>query len=250
MFQFSDRTRGDFVFIDANLELHLIGIRAILERNRKSEADYSESIRRLEAAAKNAPHGEYGQHLIDRAVDAMHLGVYHDAANSMAAVGMLAPLIESLFVHLFRKFGDRITRSKTGRRARFSPGKYWDPRWYAATKDVKDRQDILLGIKQLAKEIGLDAFLPVSHQATVSALFAYRNNMFHNGFEWPTEKRNAFARKIIAEGWADWFSSATTGDEPWIFYMTEQFIAHCLEYIDELVLSAGRFHRKVEQDGI
>jgi len=53
--------------------------------------------------------------------------------------------------------------------------------------------------------------------------------MFHLGFEWPMAERHAFAARIQSEGWpADWFSCATSGDEPWIFYMSDIFITHML----------------------
>ena len=28
---------------------------------------------------------------------------------------------------------------------------------------------------------------------------------------------------------SDWFSKATSDDEPWMFYMTSAFVDHCLE---------------------
>lgn len=248
MFNLSDHTRGQFVFIDANLELHLAAIKTILKRNEQAEANHSEYIKQLENNAKRAPDDEYGQHLVDLTVDAMHIGVYHHAANSMAAIGMLAPLFESLFVHLFREFRNKLSRFENGPRARFTEDRYWDPRWYASSK-TNDRQDLCLGFKQLANEIGLDEFLPITLEARVAALFAYRNNMFHNGFEWPEERRDSFAKRIAREGWNGWFSSATTNGDPWIFYMTQEFIAQCLALIDELVIAAGQFHRRVEQGG-
>jgi len=33
------------------------------------------------------------------------------------------------------------------------------------------------------------------------ALFAYRNKMLHNRFEWQKAERKAFARRILAEVW-------------------------------------------------
>ena len=246
MFNLSDRTRGEFVFLDANLEHHLAAIKCMLKRNEQAAVAHIDKIRQRERNAECAPNDKYGQHLADLAVDAMHDSVYHDAANSMAAVGMLAPLIESLFVHLFKEFRNMIVPAQ-GRRSRLTEDRYWDPRWYAASNS-NDRQDLLLGFKQLANEIGLDAFLPSSLEATVAALLAYRNNMFHNGFEWPKERREAFAKRISDEGWSAWFSRATTNDEPWIFYMTQEFILHCLTLIDELVIGVGRFHRRVEEN--
>ena len=75
-----------------------------------------------------------------------------------------------------------------------------------------------------------------------AALTAYRNSMFHNGFEWPLAERQMFGELIAAEGWPDgWFKKSTTGGVPWIFYMSDEFIAHGLEVIDQLLEGVGRY---------
>ena len=76
----------------------------------------------------------------------------------------------------------------------------------------------------------------------LAALFGYRNNMFHNGFEWPLEKREKFAQRIKNSGWPDaWFGKATRDKEPWIFYMSPDFIEHCLHTIDQVLEGVGRY---------
>jgi hypothetical protein len=62
--------------------------------------------------------------------------------------------------------------------------------------------------------------------------------MFHNGLEWPLDER------IRSKGWpSDWFSTATSADEPWIFYLSEQYIEHCLEMIEQVLDAVGAFNR-------
>ena len=72
--------------------------------------------------------------------------------------------------------------------------------------------------------------MPTDLEPTLSALFAYRNKMFHGGFEWSSEELKSFERKLSENRWPpDWFSWAIFGDEPWMCYMTSDFISHCLD---------------------
>ena len=71
--------------------------------------------------------------------------------------------------------------------------------------------------------------------------------MFHNGFEWSLNEREKFGERIRRKGWPhDWFSTATRDDKPWIFYLSEQYIEHCLEMFDEVLDAVGGFIRDDE----
>jgi hypothetical protein len=72
---------------------------------------------------------------------------------------------------------------------------------------------------QLAKVIDLKKHLPDGLTKTIEALFDYRNFMFHNGFEWPKAQCEEFDEHIEKRDWQAWFSKATRGDAPWIFYI-------------------------------
>jgi hypothetical protein len=66
--------------------------------------------------------------------------------------------------------------------------------------------------------------------------------MFHNGFEWSPETRQKFANRIKNEGWpSTWFQQATRGDEPWVFYMSDEFIEYCLQMIDQVLDGVGSY---------
>jgi hypothetical protein len=174
--------------------------------------------------------------------------VYQDAAHSMAAVGMLAPLIESIFCQSFdglrRKIpAPNIVPFNSHPRWQLSADGQWDCHlvW---TKKGRRRTDIVEGILQLAEAIGLSTHLPGDLKATLQALFAYRNKMFHNGFEWPLLERERFQQRI-ADWPSDWFRMATSAHRPWTFYMTETFIDHCLLTIDSVLSGVGAFARKM-----
>lgn len=58
-------------------------------------------IQALDAFARKST-GLRNDRAVDEWVDLLHASTYQSAANSMAAVGMLAPLIESLFYQAFQ----------------------------------------------------------------------------------------------------------------------------------------------------
>jgi hypothetical protein len=104
-------------------------------------------------------------------------------------------------------------------------------------------------IMAMAEETGLAANLPIDLKSTLTALFAYRNKILHLGFEWPDGDRKAFADRIPKEGWpADWFSQATSDGEPWMFYVTDAFVDHCLATVDQILDGLGAFVRRHETD--
>lgn len=243
-FTLSDRDIALLALHERDLEAQLVAIKSLLKRNEQADKAVSEEIEKLDQEARDYrgddPH--YQMHLEDAWIDAMTGTVFQDAAHSMAAVGMLAPFIESLFSGLFIE----IRTLKTGEVSESDPrsisveDQYWDPHIYYGKTGA--REDLVAGIVQLSKSTGLQPYLPDGLSRTLGALFGYRNNMFHNGFEWPAETRKKFAERILAEKWPEeWFRKAETGGQPWIFYMSPSFIDHCLQTIDRVIEGAGRF---------
>ena len=82
-------------------------IRSILQGNQEAEDQASARIRELEADIRT--HG-YPQHWVDHhLVTQVRAKTLLDAAHSMAAVGLIAPLMESLFSRIVRYFKDEQT---------------------------------------------------------------------------------------------------------------------------------------------
>src|SRR5260370_3764042 len=77
-------------------DAQLTTIRFLLHRLRKHDKELDEEIRRLHEY--EGPHQEQA---VDEWADLVHDSVYQGAAHSMAAVGMLAPFLKSIF---FRSF--------------------------------------------------------------------------------------------------------------------------------------------------
>jgi hypothetical protein len=234
------------------LELHfdidaqLAAIRALLRHHRDQSKAVDEEIARLGEHARRVT-GNENEPAAEEWTDRVHRSAYLGAAHSMAAVGMLAPLVETLFHGIFKCIGAQFFSTclpaNMYLRSAASGGELWDCHFvFDGTK--QEKKDLTSGIMQLAKVIGLSDKLPSALEQTLSALFSYRNSMFHNGFEWPLDERVKFAQRIRSKGWpSDWFSTATSDDEPWIFYFSEQYIEHCLEMIDQVLDTVGAFIR-------
>jgi len=222
-------------------------IRILLFQHRQADEELANEIKRLDERFKLRPHP--GERAVDEWVDLLYSSVYQDVAHSMAAVGMLAPLVESMFYGAFFKVQEHF----------FPAGSLYGshPRWNLHAKDRwnchlfynrkgKREKNLVEGITQLAEAVGLSSHLPNDLKPMLQALFEYRNKMFHCGFEWPVDERNRFAeridRGIREEGWSsDWFERSTTGGTPWIFYLTNSFVDHCLNSIDRVIEGMGTF---------
>lgn len=224
-------------------ESQLRAIYGLLSRNEKADDELVAEIRAAEEHAKKLP-GIWNDHAVEECIDLMHHSVYQDATHSMSALGMLAPLIESVLAQCFIRIGRKFFTTE-------SPPSGHD-RWKSAAPEVWDchfqhvggrlrKASIVEGAKQLAEETGLQKYLPADIWTGLTALFAYRNKMFHNGLEWPEDDRKNFQDRITTDRWpSTWFSQATSGGEPWVFYMTQNFIEHCHDAANKVLDAFGR----------
>ena len=157
--------------------------------------------------------GDEREWMVETHVELIHQSMYEDAARSMAAVGLLAPLIESLFKQL-----SRVLKREWPRRA-----------------------DAANTIVELVEAEAITA-MPQNLGPTLKALFEYRNKMFHHGLEWPPSERTAFAKRICDMDWpSSWFGEAMDGPEPRIFHLSPGFITHCLGLIEDVMAVVRSF---------
>jgi len=231
--------------IDFDLDAQLAAIRELLRQHQEAKEALCKEIDRLEEHARRLT-GTWNDLATDEWVDRLHHSVYQEAAHSMATVGMLAPFVETIFHQCFLSIGNQFfpMASPTRDHVRWDAIRsvQWDCHYVLDGKDV--RKDVASGILQLADAVGLASRLPTDLKQVLSLLFAYRNRMFHLGFEWPVEERERFEKRIGQEGWSsDWLSKATTAERPWIFYLSESFIKHCLSTIDKVLDGMGAFIR-------
>lgn len=245
-FWLTNRDEAFLLLGELDLEAQLLAVRSLLRRNAQADAQLAQEIDALAKRAEEAS-GDYGLHLTNHWVDQLHGSVFQDAANSMAAIGMLAPMLESLFVAVFAGVRDlqppaNPVSPNGPRAAHLADAKFWDPHYVFGAE--KRRKDIVPGICQLAESIGLAAHFPADYARVLDALIKYRNKMFHNGFEWPNRERANFDALIEQQGWpTEWFERSLSNNETWIVYMSEVLIQLALTRLDEMLEGIGVFIR-------
>ena len=248
-FEVGNRDQALFLIRERDLEAQLLAIRGALSRSQQAEVAVAAKIKELEEQIQAYAGGdqEYQMYLEGNWVDTLHDSVFQDAAYSMAAVGMLAPFVESIFVSIFS--GLRAYEQSNNNASRDDPrisasqNEFWDPHF--VFDQGGRRRDLVDGIRQLALTTGLSEYLPPGYDRMLSALIAYRNRMFHLGFEWPMEERIKFDERVRSGDWpAEWFQKSTTNDKPWIFYMSAEFIRHCLTTIDKVLEGVGAYLKR------
>lgn len=242
--EFDNRTAAALVLRDLDYDSQLAAIHSALREHRVADTKLKDELAEIAEQAKRTS-GIRNEHAVDAWVERVHSSVYEGAARSMAAVGMLAPLMESVFYQAFQGI-----RQQTHEDLGLAPGLH--ARWARPAEDqwdcrfvwTKGRRSggIVRGILQLADATGLRAHLPADLKPTLEALFEYRNGMFHNGFEWPVDERSRFEKRIKDAQWpVDWFGQATTGGQPWVFYMSDSFIDHVERTIDRVIDGIGAY---------
>ncbi len=136
-------------------------------------------------------------------VEHLHESIYQAVAHSMAAVGMLAPFMEGIFKDALNRIEEELPRG-----------------------------DIAKNILAAVDKRKLTPYLPDELAPTIEALFRYRNDLFHWGFEWPAHIRQEF-QDATARWPAGWFDVATEDSKPWVFSMSATFANHCFEVAKE-----------------
>jgi hypothetical protein len=233
---------------DLDYEKQFIAIRALLTRQKRADEAIKREIEELDAFARRTV-GPQNERAIDDYGVAFYDSVFQGAAHSMAAVGMLAPFVESLFVRAFQGIRDRPYRIDYEANGHPRWSMKASQRWNCDHSLGRSGPKIVNGIIEMADATGLVSHMPRDLHRTLSAIFEYRNAMFHNGFEWPTDERTKFARKIVEAGWpGDWFRTAESDHKPWIFYMSDEFVAHCMTIVEQVLNGFGAFVRVAKSD--
>jgi hypothetical protein len=240
-----DRDMACVILPDLDYEAQLVAIADILRRHKKEDDQTAAQIREVEEFARRTT-GLRNEHAVDDWIDLLHGSTYQEAAHSMAAIGMIAPLIESLFYQGFQGvravyYGVDVIPPGSPRSAIGDADKFWDCHLIHDPKQRKHKKDLVLGIIDLAGAVGLKHHIPKDLLTMLPALYRYRNKMFHFGFEWPARECRSFAEEIAKEGWQEWFSSVTRDDVPFIFYMTEAFVQASLASVHELLDGFGAY---------
>ncbi len=240
-----DRDMACIILPDLDYEAQLVAIEDLLRRHKEEDERTAAQITEVEEFARRTT-GLRNEHAVDEWIELLQGSTYQEAAHSMAALGMIAPLIESLFYQAFQGirsvyYGADVIPPGSPRSAIGDADKFWDCHLAYDAQKMGCRKDLVLGIMELADAIGLKSHIPQHLLSMLPALYRYRNKMFHFGFEWPERECKSFAKEIAKQGWQQWFSSATRDDVPFIFYMTEPFVQASLAAVHELLSGFGAY---------
>lgn len=163
---------------------------------------------------------------------------YRDAACSHAAVGALAPFFEGMFQHEFaylRLLHGARPPVNQHIRWRMKPSDFWTSCMAVDNEDRPRKLGIAKGSPQLLEALGLDDRFPIGHPRILAALFAFRNESLHNGYEWPKQKRMRFQTTMQQKGWNDWFTWSKSGDELWGCTLRDSFVKVILKLAERAI---------------
>ena len=247
-FDVSNRDLALGLIDERDLEAQLLAIKGLLSRNQQDDEAIAVEIKQLDEEIRaNAHRTEmYRMRLEDEWLESLHHSVFQDAAHSMAAVGMLAPFVESLFASIFKGVHkwQQCNNSALGGDTNIVESSSESRDAHSEFQYQRRRCGVVASILNVARTTGLSEYLPSGYDKALRALFVYRNKMFHGGFEWPVKDRNEFDKLRYREWPSEWFWTATRDDKPWIFYMSEDFILHWLNTIDEVLDGVGAYMKK------
>jgi hypothetical protein len=182
-----------------------------------------------------------------------YLSCFRDIAHSMVAVGALAPFVESMFSHSFDYLLSKqynISFSKHPR-WQYAKKRVWDCHYYFNEKG-EPQKGVDKGIIEMLDALGIREQFPCNMDKVLAALFAYRNKMFHCGYEWPEEDRKKFRDTVMKEcnvEGNEWFQPAEPSGNIWIIYMSDVFINLCMETIKASLTAFGKVFKEVKNGG-
>lgn len=231
--------------LDFDVDAQLDAIRESLRQHQQAKIELSQKLLQIETRAQQLA-GVRSERAAEAYDDHAHHSVYQAAAHSMAALGMLAPLTETIFYQCFRSIGDKFFAVTFPRieHARWKSAYSYQWDCHYVMKGEHREKDLVKGILQLADAIGLLNRLPNNLEKILSLLFGYRNEMFHNGFEWPLEVRQRFEKRANEKGWPQhWISKASADEKPWIFCLSDDYIEEYLVTLDQVLDAIGGFVR-------
>lgn len=236
-----------------DLGAQLYAIEDLLQRHHQADSELETKISDLyERASEFAKKTSHYWIQDEEWINESYRSFFQNAAHSMSAAGVLAPFVESMFVRIFQRIREGVKvrslpNTSDDTRIAAVEDEYWDPHWVF---NPQRRRCLVSGICQLSIAVGLDRYFPKDYKMVLTALFMYRNKLFHHGFEWPSEEVVKFKDNIQRCSWPrEWFDVQLKNDEPWIYYMSDSFIKHCLKLIDSVLEGTGRFLRSPEKHG-
>lgn len=149
----------------------------------------------------------YGDHAEDVHQGLVEDYIYADALSGQAAVGILTPVYETMFI----RFLDELKESWKGTRNadhirtkhyKNRVDKFWNPRLVAEINSSNSKSSAKLsmipdGFDQILESLNLENKIPDFSMTMIRALFAYRNKVFHETFQLTKAELDDFQEKVL-----------------------------------------------------
>lgn len=185
----------------------------------------------------------------DVLAEAAHDATYAQVAISQAAIAAIAPLFEMLFHNAAKKLREAWgNRSMPTTARQLSSAYFWNPLYVYDAPRRSKQKNIREGFKQLLAAVRLQHVLTEQGSAVIEAVFSYRNNCLHEGYEWSQSTLQKFFDRAQEKGWAHWFDQCTVDEKPWLFLVSNQLVEHALFALNQLACSLRREVRILERD--
>lgn len=247
----SDWDSAALVLGDIDYDSHLEAFHEIIQMMRNSRLESEGKIAKIEGGLERGDFGAKWELAESDLIHRYHKSVYRDATHSMTLISLVVPTVERIFRTAFENIRERYWPDDAGDVRKMDCGKDpWDMRFYDKGKGGYGR-NTCKGIWQLSHGTGLVEYLPEHAFKYLNALYEYRNNMFHNGLEWPEQDARRFCKKLqdVAvchiDQWgqwpAAWFQVSKQGGAPWTVSVSEEFARECLAMVQGCVEGIGKY---------
>lgn len=230
------------VLKDLNFEFQLGAIEKLTQLHLKYRLELDEEIKRRELVARKCE-GPNNYDEVEWHIEALYESTYVEGALCMSFVGMALPLIETIFSRFFMHLGENWKDDmdlSCPRCQKLRKKDFWDCRKFV-NSELKILGDIREGILQLCVYTGFSNYLAPEFSKILTLFFKFRNNLFHNGTEWPLNRRKEFQNLLNDLEFNHLFLILTSGDEPWMFTMTDECIEYCEKLIRETYYAMNRY---------
>lgn len=180
-----------------------------------------------------------GDPTIDLVTPAFADTCFAAVAQSLAFITTTAAFVESFFRKCLPDMATRFSGKYDQGHDRFRKYGTLNPSFWDPTKPTTKGDTITRRILDILEGSELITRMGPEFSTVLDAIFKYRNQMIHSGFEWPLKERQKFAATIREGKWPHWFFISTVDDEPWCFTITPLFRKACLDLCERSVSTFG-----------
>jgi hypothetical protein len=177
-------------------------------------------------------HPMYG----DPYVDDCENSEYFDAFMSSSIAACLAQYIEGVIRYevsfLCYRCKGICSNTANDRYENLEFDQFWDVSIYFNKSKSKIEKNFVLGVCQLLTAIEYSK-VPEGFKNNLQVLYKYRNNVMHNGVEWPMDIREKF-KQLECQSKPDGFIWSTSDGKPSIAHIKNEYINELLGFCREL----------------